>query len=720
MTFVESLFSKPLFQAVGWALIHFIWQGTLVAMILSSANIFLKNASANARYVAACGALFLMLALPVATAISYYAQPVELPFSVKSPPMVASDIAETSGQPTQAIRSEGILPETGAGPAQAPTTSLLQSVKDRLIYLMPWFVAIWAVGVFALSLRFIGGLAMMRKMRQSETNTTEPWLQERVDEICAQIRISRPVVVCQSLLVEVPTVIGWLKPMILLPASSLMGLSTQQLEALLVHELAHIRRYDYLVNILQTTVETLLFYHPAVWWASQQVREEREHCCDDLAVSVCGDVLVYARALADLEQLRAAGPGLAMGANGGTLLRRIQRLIGSPAPASRSLANWIAGLVAGMTVFALLASAHTATITNKIKEIAAVEVKSANTAKIVDSSATSSRPATTPAKKKIEDATVQQTEPTITTPATESGRPQNNGTAQHGDFIDELAAAGYTNLTVDELIALKNSGVTPEFIRAMNEANGGKLSVRELINLRNVGVTSEYVSQLRALGFTKLTPRELNRLAVHGVNADYIRGLSEAGYKNLTSDELVNLSIHGVNAQSIKELKNAGYDNLSVDDLVAMSIHGVSPQFIKEMKALGYDNLSAGQLSKLTIHGITSTYVKAMRDLGYNLTLDQLVAFSIHGITPQLIKRFEDEGYTNLSSEDLVDMSIHGITPEYIKGLKEAGYSNLRPRELVRLGIHGVTPEFIRKAANHGFRDLRVEQLIKLSEAGIF
>ena len=105
--------------------------------------------------------------------------------------------------------------------------------------------------------------------------------------------------------------IGWLRPVILFPASALTGLSAEQLEALLAHELAHIRRYDYLVNLLQTTVETLFFYHPAVWWVSAQVRQEREHCCDDLAVAACGDVLTYARALTALEQLRGSEPQLA-------------------------------------------------------------------------------------------------------------------------------------------------------------------------------------------------------------------------------------------------------------------------------------------------------------------------------------------------------------------------------------------------------------------------
>jgi len=722
---VEIVFSKPLFQAVGWSLIHFIWQGTLVAMVLSSANVFLKNRSANARYVAACGALFLMLALPVGTAISYYAQPVELPFSLKPSQPVVADTSDSAIQQKRAIQSEGVFPATQAEPLQPSSVSLLQIARDRLIYLMPWFVAIWAIGVFALSLRFVGGMAMMRKMRRSETNTTEAWLQERVNEICAQIRISRPVVVCQSLLVEVPTVIGWLKPMILLPASSLIGLSSQQLEALLVHELAHIRRYDYLVNILQTTVETLLFYHPAVWWASQQVREEREHCCDDLAVAVCGDVLVYARALADLEQLRAAGPGLAMGANGGTLLRRIQRLIGSPAPASRRVTNWAAGLFAVVTVFALLASAHTSAIASKITAMAKQESKSSAADKGQTSATNSSQPVTaTSAKKKTEDSSSQTQITTATKSESadhDSGETtQDTNSGHQGDYIDQLTAEGYTNLTVDELITLKNAGVTGEFIREMNAANGGKLTVRELISLRNSGVTSKYIRDLHDLGYDKLTIKELKSLAVQGVNPEYIRKLNELGYLKLSPSELTSMSIQGVNPEFIRKLNDLGYTKLSPQELVSMSIQGVNPDFIKALRDVGYDHLTVKELISMSIQGVSPAYIRKMKDLGYNnLTPRELVSMRIQGVTPEFVKEMGDLGYKNLNSEQLVSLSVQGVNPKYVKDMRDAGYSNLTVRDLIRLRTNGVTPIFIRKAVEHGFKDLSVEQLIRLMQAGI-
>ena len=155
-------------------------------------------------------------------------------------------------------------------------------------------------------------------------------------------------------MVEVPTVIGWLRPVVLVPGSALAGMAPYQLEAILAHELAHIRRHDYLVNLLQTLVETLLFYHPAVWWLSHRIRIERENCCDDLAVSLCGDPYAYAKALADLEELRADSGHLALAATGGSLIHRVRRLIATPSHAGRG-PGWLAASTAVVLISAIAA-----------------------------------------------------------------------------------------------------------------------------------------------------------------------------------------------------------------------------------------------------------------------------------------------------------------------------------------------------------------------------
>jgi hypothetical protein len=201
----------------------------------------------------------------------------------------------------------------------------------------------------------------MQRMRTHDVRPAAPSWEQTLARLARQLHITRAVALAESTRVDVPTVIGWLSPLVLLPVSAIAALSPAQLEAILAHELAHIRRHDYLVNLLQTLVETLLFYHPAVWWVSRRIRIEREHCCDDLAVTLCGDPVAYVNALADLESLRStAAPfrradHIAMAATGGSLLHRVRRLLGTPeshsvrAPIGLA-ASAAALLVAGITV----------------------------------------------------------------------------------------------------------------------------------------------------------------------------------------------------------------------------------------------------------------------------------------------------------------------------------------------------------------------------------
>ena len=196
-------------------------------------------------------------------------------------------------------------------------------------------VPLWFIGVLALSLRLgFGWLCVARIRRAANEPLTGLW-PERVRAMAGRLRISKPVRIAQSAIVQVPMLIGWVRPVILIPASVVSGLTIAQLEAVIAHELAHVRRHDYLANIVQTAAEILLFYHPACWWISKQIRAEREHACDDLAVSVCGDRVLYAEALADLETVRAETQVLGLAATDGVLTRRIRRLVAA-APVRRA------------------------------------------------------------------------------------------------------------------------------------------------------------------------------------------------------------------------------------------------------------------------------------------------------------------------------------------------------------------------------------------------
>ena len=292
--------SPDMIQALGWTLIHFLWQGLALALLFQAVVPFCRTA--HARYNLAFATLAAMAVAPVATffglnAIAGGIDPVQL----------GIDIADET------------LDAVSAGD-DAPASPWLRGL-----------VVVWLAGVAALSLRVAGGWYVAHSLRHRATEALPSHFCARFERLRARLGISRPVKFLQSALVNAPAVVGWLRPVVLIPASAVIGLTPAQLEAVIVHELAHIRRFDALANLLQVAVETMLFYHPAVSWISRRIRVEREHCCDDVAVAASGDALGYARALASLEEWRALpamDSSLVLAASGGVLKHPISRLLG--------------------------------------------------------------------------------------------------------------------------------------------------------------------------------------------------------------------------------------------------------------------------------------------------------------------------------------------------------------------------------------------------------
>src|SRR5215471_8892440 len=339
---------RSIIEVLGWTLIHFTWQGTLVALSLAGVLRLLRGSSTNMRYAAACVALLLMSSFPPFTIAIIGHSTRDKAASVPPPQFVAQPVSEP-----QPVEIEPTIVPTQADIASSPPQPRLFIRAMNITPLLPWMILLWLLGVVFFSLRLAGGWLYTQRLKSYGTRPLEEGWEQTLRRLCDRLRAPRPARLLESALVKVPMVIGWLRPVILLPAGVLTGLTPQQLEAIIAHEVAHIRRHDYLINLLQAVIETLLFYHPAVWWVSRKIRQEREHCCDDLAVAVCGDALTYARALLEMEQLRAAGPQLAMAANGGLLMNRIRRLVG----AQPKHADRFSGLFAGVITLTALVSA---------------------------------------------------------------------------------------------------------------------------------------------------------------------------------------------------------------------------------------------------------------------------------------------------------------------------------------------------------------------------
>jgi GWxTD domain-containing protein len=302
MTVFERLVYMPLAKAVGWTLFHSLWQGALAALVLLAVLFIVK--SPRARYAWACAAMFTMLA-GFALTLCLLMTPgtgagITIPHTLAPAPMVDSQ-----------------------SPPDNPARFHIGDV-------VPWLAPFWIAGVLVFHLRSVAGWMTARRLRERGVcRAPDPWPQ-RFEYLSATLRVSRPVILLETCLSDVPVVIGYLRPVILAPVGMLAGMPAAHVEAILLHELAHIKRHDYLVNLLQKAVEGFLFYHPAIWWISGVVRTERENCCDDLVVAESGDAHGYAAALATLEQTRQTADQAALAATGGSLVKRIRRLLYQP------------------------------------------------------------------------------------------------------------------------------------------------------------------------------------------------------------------------------------------------------------------------------------------------------------------------------------------------------------------------------------------------------
>jgi HEAT repeat protein/beta-lactamase regulating signal transducer with metallopeptidase domain len=333
-------------ETLGWILLHFAWQGALAAAVLWTGLLLTSPRRASLRYVLGCVALLLMAAAPLATAMHLHTP------RAASLEVTTAATVDLIGSPP----AEVSMAATGRSADRRLAVSALpvrRSIRDVAQTVLPWLVTGWALGVSLLSVRLLGGWWQTRRLRSEAVSPVPPSCTEAISRLTTRLRIGRTVSFGVSLLVSAPLVIGHMKPLILVPVAALSGLSPRQLEAILAHELAHIRRHDYLVNLVQTVIETVLFYHPAVWWVSNQVRILREHCCDDLAVAACGDRKDYVEALLGLEHLRRQSPLLALGATDGPLFARARRLlmdVDSDAASPRLAAGVIALTVAVLAV----------------------------------------------------------------------------------------------------------------------------------------------------------------------------------------------------------------------------------------------------------------------------------------------------------------------------------------------------------------------------------
>jgi beta-lactamase regulating signal transducer with metallopeptidase domain len=629
-------------ESLGWTLVHFCWQAAAIALVYWFADAVLSKARSQTRYVLALATLLLMLSSALAT-LTYeetrsYSGPSSSPGAFSSPAMA------TIG-PGISIQ---IAPLTGLNPTRATAQPMLL----HLSRLLPWLDFAWLLGVACLSTRAIGGWRLIQRLRRSALAEAPEAVYASFTRLCKRLGIARHVSLRISEHIPGPLAMGIVRSLIILPASALMALDPEQLEAVLAHELAHVRRADYLWNLVQTMVETLFFFHPAVWWLGRRLRQQRELCCDDVAVQSCADPLIYATALLRLEERRTQRLGLAMALDGhrswSGLRDRIARILsetdGDEATGERRPRDFVPIPLAAICALFLLILLSVPQIFAGLRKT--MQIQSATPALSAPQASTSApatisvpAPAVSPAAD--ESAPISpaaQVAPTITAvsdgasamataDAQRTGKGAGegaghgagrNGSAEDGenaeqasnpdtsahkpDYIDGMRTAGY-DVDVDKYVAMKVQGITPEYAREMANAGFGKPSANDLIAMKVQGVTPEYVSGLRAAGIQPGSIRDLISYRIFGVTPEFLAGMKAAGFDSIPPKKLIALRVQGVTPEYARTVKQQ-YPNVTTDELVQLRIFHIDDAFLAAAKRHGFASLSIQKLVQLRISGV--------------------------------------------------------------------------------------------------------------------
>ena len=627
-------------NALAWSLVHFLWQGAAIAALAAALMFAFKSPST--RYLVGVGALALML-MSFAVTFSMLRDsagngaewsPQELPVPVAATAWNRHDSA----------------PLSSAAAAAAPEPDFL------------WVARAWLVGVFGLALRIVFGLLVLEQLRRRGLVALPEALVARFRRLQQRVGIRRLVLYCECQAVRVPAVIGLFRPIVLIPVRALTGLSPEQLDAVVAHELGHIKRLDVAVNFVQAIAETLFFFHPAVWWLNKRIRADREDCCDDVAVSMSGGSVGYARALATMATWREA-PQFAMAVTGGPIAARVARLLGvreqdgGERTARMFTASLVlaAALVAGALSFGLVKPARAEPADHGFAQIAQASVPAPPAPEApIPAPPVPAAPVPVPTP-------VKAPKPAVAAKPARQARPGVPAApaapaAKSGSYIDEMKNAGYADLDVDELVAFKSQGITADYIQRMR-TTGLDLDANAIIAMKVQDITPEYVKQIRDMGFQP-----------------------------------------------------------NANDIIAMKVQDISPQYVKQIRDMGFKP-DANEIIAMKVQDITPSYVQEIRALKFDVDANQLIAMKVQDITPEYVRGMRAAGF-DADANQIIAMKVQDITPEYRKQFEAAGLK-LDANELIAAKVMDITPEFIAKAAAHGFKNLDINKLIQLKNADV-
>lgn len=699
-------------------------KATLILGVTAVAAAALWRSSAAVRHLVWCVGVAGVLALPLFGAIL---PAWELPLLPAEAPAASPAV----------LSAPVTLDDAGPGAAQAPAAQPL-SVEavpgPRWAWVPRAAVALAAGGVLAgllwLALGFWG---VARLGRRAQVVRDPAWLRT-AHEAAERLELRRPVLLLRARGAVMPATGGLLWPSVVLPDTADQWPDDRR-QAVLAHELAHVKRFDTLTQALAQVACVLFWWHPAVWYAARRLRVERERACDDLVLRGGTRPSDYASHLLEIARShkgpRMARTALVSMARPSQLESRLlwvldgARARGVPSPRATVL-SMLLGLLAvgslsamrpipalaasGDAALALaLARDADAQVQEEDGETSGPRIRARDRARdagldrgwdqamdgAVDRAWDGAREAARDAAK---DAGKTAGRPASgdTIPTVEQ-LVEMRAVGVNAQYIQELRAAGYTGLTPEQLISLRAVGVTARYAGELNGAGFGRLDADKLVSLRAVGVTPAYLAELRRYGYTRLTAGDVQAMRAVGVNGAYLDALRGHGYTGLSAGDVTGMKAVGVTGAYIEQMNGAGFGRLSADQLTSFRALGVTPEYVRELQGMGLGNLSADDVESMRALGVNAEYVEQMRAAGVDrLDGGVLAELRALGVTPAYLRELAEVGLTGLSTRQLIELKAAGVTAAYVRELESAGFRRLSAAELVRLRTSGVDNELIR------------------------
>lgn len=727
-------------EALGWMVLHSLWQATLVGIIAGLLLLAMRRKPARIRYYIANAALAAVLFAALGTFLYYYAAdaaPVPTPTGVALP--------AGTGTADPAITT---------APASQTTPAVLSPDRfDLEAFFQQWLsliTGVWLLGMMAFLFRLTGNIGYAYFLKTRLHFPAEPYWQEVLDRLAQKSGYRKTIRLVESALVRTPVLVGHLKPMILFPIGMINRLDPEEAEAILAHELAHVLRHDYLFNIFQGLVEAIFYYHPAVWWLSGLARHEREVAADDLAIGLTGKSVAYAKALVLVQDMAFTAavfsPAFA-GVRRNHLLSRVQHVL-NVQQSKNSAMEKIIGTCAILLVIIGIgytqtkwpavgsdSSSPTAASADGRKGVWEGAIQNDSVCMILSSrhgdgswvnsgcfpvSAFSGLPTT-------------EADFTLTRPAgTITFRGKFEGAEGYGrfNFVPDPAFAawlgqqGISDIDDDAMYSLFLANTDKPYVESIKKLGFSKISGEDFQTLAIHRVSPAdiqfYRQMAKKLGEKEQDIDDLVEIKIHGVDQEYVNTLSNSGFPGLTLEQIRDAKIHGLDPDFIRQCRDLGLGELDFDKVMEFKIHDITPAFIRECKEMGYPGLDAGEVVNFKIHDITPAFLNDLKTAGLtNLSAEDALNMRIHGVSAASVAELRKMGFGDLSAEDIVNLHVHEITPVFLADMKQAGFDHLNIEDALNLKIHDVDRDFVREMADAGFKNLSAEEIVGCKIHGV-